>query len=256
MIMKKNKTDSQSILSESLSTRISNESHAKNTPHKADAPGSSRRAFVAGIATLAAVPILSPFTAAGRESVSDPGAPIDRIAARSRQEIARAMKRSAAAVRILVETAGMSMVSREGAVGVATTIAGLELMPATQLIRGIDTGYIYLSGASNLPPGYYLLRVTTLTGNLGENVGVIELFDRVGTLVLREATVVNIDSLTLPERPPGLVPTTTIGIIHTDSFVPPFPPSPCAFEICFLCSNGYGVICLRIPIATCFIFMP
>jgi hypothetical protein len=249
MIMQTHKTTHRSIHGESLPTS-SNEVQSKNIEQKPGALGSSRRAFVAGIAALTAAPILRPFAASRGEFASGPQAPIERIADNSRQQIARVMRRSAAAVGLFIETAGMSVVSREGAVGVATTVAGLEHMPATDLIGGIDTGFMYLSGASSLPPGFYLLRATASTADTGPNMGLLELFDRSGALVLTEETVFDIDSLTLPQRPRGFVPTTTIGIVHTDSFDP-----PCVFEICFLCSNGYGVVCLRIPIATCFVFM-
>ena len=134
---------------------------------------------------------------------------------------------------------------------VAATIAGLERVPATELVRGIDTGYIYLNGASDLDPGFYLMRVTTRTAELGENAGVLQLYDKTGNLVWSEPTLLFIHSLTLPDRPEGFVARTSIGIHDADPFDPTLP---CAFRVCFLCSNGYGIICLNVAIPTCLIF--
>lgn len=176
---------------------------------------------------------------------------IDRIVDASRDHIAKAMHRAAAQNGLRIETAGMSLVSKDGATMAATTILGLEQRPATDLVDGIDTGYIYVDGATHLDPGFYLVRVTTRTAELGENAGVIELMDRSSTVVWREPTIINIRSLTLPERPDGFVARTAVGIDDAN----PFDPfGPCSFQVCFLCSNGYGVICLNVAIPTCLVF--
>lgn len=159
------------------------------------------------------------------------GKTIDRIVDLSQGHIAKAMRRAASRDGLRIETAGMSVVSKDGATMAAATILGLEQRPATDLVDGIDTGYIYMDGATHLDPGFYLVRVTTRTAELGDNVGVIELLDRSSTVVWREPTIINIRSLTLPERPDGFVARTSVGIDDTNPFN---PFGPCSFQVCFL----------------------
>jgi hypothetical protein len=221
----------------------------------AETAGPSRRAFVGRLAALAAVPFLRPFEteAADEGRQSNNGRALGQILSLSREHVEKVMRRSAARAGLRVETAGMSILTRGELMAVAAATSGLERIPATELVRGIDTGYIYLNGASHLDPGFYRVRVTTRTAHLGENEGVIQLYDQIGNPVWSDPTLLHVASLTLPDRPEGFLARTSIGIHDADPF-DPFDPRPCAFRICFLCSNGYGVICLSVAIPTCLIF--
>ena len=232
-----------------------NHDWSKQTEPGNEAAGSSRRAFVGRLAALAAVPFLTPAetAAAGKGRGSNEGGAVSQILGLSQEHVEKVMKRAAAQAGLRIETAGMSMVARNELMAVAATTAGLETVPATELVRGIDTGYLYLNGASNFAPGFYRVRVTTRTARLGANEGIIQLFDQAGTPVWREPTRIEIVSLTLPDRPEGFVARTSIGIQDANPF-DPFNPTPCSFQVCFLCSNGYGVICLNVAIPTCLTF--
>ncbi|MEM9276042.1 MAG: hypothetical protein AAGA80_24240 [Cyanobacteria bacterium P01_F01_bin.143] len=168
----------------------------------------------------------------------------------STESIARVMEKAAAEAGVSIEKTSLSTVFGSSAIGVASTIKGLERIPAKDLSAGVDFGFIYLQGARDVRDGFYKLRLTTEGEfvTLGSNCGRVDVINQQSSVVMRQDLQVNVTSLTIPEdRPPNFVPVATTGI------VPNFEDD-CAFQKCFLSSNGYGIICIAVPIATCFAF--
>lgn len=102
-----------------------------------------------------------------------------------------------------VDTTEMYNISRRDRRFVVTPMRGFEQVPATQALVGMDYafGYFEVPG-SDLPAGFYTLRLQAEEINLGEGKGVVDFVDEFGQVVHRMPAELQVISLTVPDPLP------------------------------------------------------
>ena len=120
-------------------------------------------------------------------------------------ELKERVAEAAAERGISVDTEGMLTVVREGVTFAAATISGFEQVPARDLPRGVDFGFVYLDApGSNLATGYYTLRASADEGDIqvGRFDGTVELVDANGKVAANLPATIDAQSLDVPNPLP------------------------------------------------------
>lgn len=99
----------------------------------------------------------------------------------------------------------MASASSDGASVTAATIKGYEQVPATNLVRGSDVGFIHLDApASGIPTGFYRLRASAAASavRVGRFDASVDLIDGGGRVVATLPATAEASSLTVPDPLP------------------------------------------------------
>lgn len=101
-----------------------------------------------------------------------------------------------------INTRGMLSFLREDSTVIVAPLRSFDASPATNLPRGVDSAYAYIdSPERGIPAGFYTLRVSAKTVQLGTVPGTLEFVDTHGKIARRSDIQIDITSLTLPEQP-------------------------------------------------------
>lgn len=163
----------------------------------------------------------------------------DNVHPRSEQELSRA----AQAAGVAVNTTEMVELFRDGVRYSGAPMAGLESIPASELVDGVDVAFIHLDApSSGIPAGDYIVRARSNASSvtLGENEVTVDLVSTDGTVTVSQPGVANVWSQTVPTDPPYA---NSVAGVALDM------PNPAIFRIVLrvwiFCPNGW-VICFDI----------
>jgi hypothetical protein len=124
-----------------------------------------------------------------------------------------------------------------------TSVAGFEQVPATQLPRGADAGFIYLDApTSGIPAGYYRLNARAANPQLGTYEGTVSLISMEGKEVARVPATMETWSMEVPRPLPYAQTAMDVHVSHD----PSTGGEPSRIIIIIYCPNG-TIIIIRLP---------
>jgi hypothetical protein len=119
-----------------------------------------------------------------------------------------------------------------------TSIAGFEQVPATQLTKGADAGFIYLDAPeTGIPTGYYRLNARAEAPQLGTYEGTVGLISADGKEVARVPATMETWSMEVPSTLP-YAQTRMSAQLDRD----PMGEQPARIIIIIRCPNGTTII--------------
>lgn len=127
------------------------------------------------------------------------------------EELARQIGTVASAAGKSVHLDQIVTVSAPGATVAATTIQGYEQVPATDLPKGVDAGFLYLDApSSGIPTGFYTVRASAKAGDVrvGDFDGTVQLVTPDGEVAAELPAKMDAFSLSVPAELP--YPRTTV----------------------------------------------
>lgn len=137
-----------------------------------------------------------------------------------------------------INTLGMLSVLRADSTIIVAPLRSFDTSPATDLKKGVDSAYAFINSPERaIPAGFYTLRVSAETVQVGEVPGTLEYVDAHGKTVKRSAIQLDIKSLTVPQPPafPHSVASVTSKDAHDGGLTPAIQTDP----IIVCCPNGY-----------------
>lgn len=127
------------------------------------------------------------------------------------EELTRQIGAAASAAGVAVHLDQLVTVSTQGATVAATTVQGYEQVPATDLPKGVDAGFLYLDApSSGIPTGFYTVRASAKAGDVrvGDFDGTVQLVSKDGRVAAELPAKMDAFSLSVPAELPS--PRTTV----------------------------------------------